>query len=298
MKRNSDVNILGFDNAYEKADIVVFGAPFDGTSSYRPGSRFGPSSIRGESFGIETYSPYLNADLSDIRGGDLGDLPIPFGDTGIALDMIKNCANEILSDHKIPVMLGGEHLVTLPAVEAALKKFPDLCVIQLDAHTDLREDYMGITLSHATVMRRVWDLVGDERIWQFGIRSGERYEFEWAGDHTFLNPFNLNGIEEALKTINKRPVYLTIDMDVLDPSAFPGTGTPEHGGVSFNELMTFLTKLCGQNIIGADLVELSPHYDASGISTAAACKLLREVALVISKSETWGTVLLSHFQSR
>lgn len=281
MKRHSEMNILGFENPYEKADIVVFGAPFDGTVSYRPGSRFGPAAIRNESFGIETYSPYQNADLGDIKGCDMGDLPLPFGDTKAALDMIKNVTQEIVSDGKIPIMLGGEHLVSLPAVEAVLEKFPDLCIIHLDAHTDLREDYLDISLSHATVMRRIWEQVGDKRIWQFGIRSGEKYEFEWARDHTYLTPFNLLGIEKALEVIGSRPVYLTIDLDVLDPSVFPGTGTPEHGGVSFMELMAFLLKLRGKNIVGADLVELAPHYDASGISTAAACKLLREVALII-----------------
>lgn len=282
MKQNPELKILGFEHPYQESDVVVFGAPFDGTVSYRPGSRFGPSAIRNESFGIETYSPYQNADLMDIKGNDAGDLPLPFGDTAAVLDMIKDFTYDIVQDGKVPIMLGGEHLVTLPAVEAVLKKYPDLCIIHLDAHTDLREDYLGIRLSHATVMRRVWEKVGDKRIWQFGIRSGERYEFEWARDHTFLTPFNLDGIEKALEVIGSRPIYLTIDLDVLDPSVFPGTGTPEHGGVTFKELITFLIKLRGRNIVGADLVELAPHYDASGISTAAACKLLREVSLVIA----------------
>ncbi|NLU52758.1 MAG: agmatinase [Clostridiaceae bacterium] len=282
MIQNPELKILGFENSYDEANVVVFGAPFDGTVSYRPGSRFGPSAIRNESYGIETYSPYQNADLlMDIKGHDAGDLPLPFGDTKAVLDMIKSFTGEIVNDNKIPVMLGGEHLVTLPAVEAVLEKYLDLCIIHLDAHTDLREDYLGIKLSHATVIRRIWEKVGDKRIWQFGIRSGEKYEFEWARDHTFLTPFSLDGIEKALEVIGDRPIYLTIDLDVLDPSVFPGTGTPEHGGVTFKELIAFLLKLRGKNIVGADLVELAPHYDASGISTAAACKLLREVALVI-----------------
>lgn len=280
--KNNELSILGFENSYEDSNIVVFGAPFDGTVSFRPGSRFGPSAIRNESYGIETYSPYQNADLTDIKGYDAGDLPLPFGDTESALNMIKDFCCDLILDRKTPIMLGGEHLVTLPAVEALLDKFPDLCIIHLDAHTDLRDDYLGIKLSHATVMRRIWEKVGDKRIWQFGIRSGEKYEFEWARDHTFLTPFCLDGIEKALEIIGKRPVYLTIDMDVLDPSVFPGTGTPEHGGISFKELLEFIIKLRGTYIVGADLVELAPHYDASGISTAAACKLLREVALAIT----------------
>ncbi|MGI6622147.1 MAG: agmatinase [Clostridiaceae bacterium] len=275
------INILGFDDLYKDSKIVVFGAPFDGTVSYRPGSRFGPSAIRNESYGIETYSPYQNADLTEIKGCDAGDLPIPFGDTRIALDMIKNFTQNIINDGKIPIMLGGEHLTTLPAVEAVSEKYPDLCVIHLDAHTDVREEYMGIALSHATVIRRIWEKLGDKRIWQFGIRSGEKYEFDWAKEHNTLAPFKLEGIERALAEIGSRPIYLTIDLDVLDPSVFPGTGTPEHGGITFHELMDFLLKLRGENIVGADLVELAPNYDHSGISTAAACKLLREVALCI-----------------
>ena len=287
MKQNPDISILGFEQSYEESDIVVFGAPFDGTVSFRPGSRFGPSAIRNESYGIETYSPYQNADLTDIKGHDAWDLPLPFGDTVQALDMIKEFTRDIVSDGKIPIMLGGEHLISLPAVEAALEKYPDLCIIHLDAHTDLRDDYLGIKLSHATVMRRIWEKVGDKRIWQFGIRSGEKYEFEWARDHTYLTPFSLDGIEKALEAIGNKPIYLTIDMDVLDPSVFPGTGTPEHGGVSFRELLDFIIKLRGKFIAGADLVELAPHYDSSGISTAAACKLLREVALAISADKCY-----------
>lgn len=283
MKLNSEISILGFDSSYDEASLVVFGSPFDGTVSYRPGSRFGPSAIRNESYGIETYSPYQNADLTDIKGCDAGDLPLPFGDTKAALVMIEKYTFDIINDGKIPIMLGGEHLVTFPAVEAILNKHPELCIIHLDAHTDLREDYLGISLSHATVIRRIWERVGDNRIWQFGIRSGEKAEFEWAKQHTSLTPFNLDGIEKALEAIGQRPVYLTIDLDVLDPSVFPGTGTPEHGGVSFRELMDFLLKLKDTNIVGADLVELAPHYDSSGISTAAACKLLREIALLIAK---------------
>lgn len=281
MKINSDFKILGFDSPYDDADIVVFGAPFDGTVSYRPGSRFGPSAIRNESYGIETYSPYQDKDMTDIKAHDLGDLDLPFGDTLKALRDIGDCARRLIKDRKKFIMLGGEHLVTLPAVEAVLEAYPDLCIIHLDAHTDLRDDYLGVKLSHATVIRRVWEKVGDNRIWQYGIRSGERDEFLWARQHTFLTPFVLDGIEKAIKEIGHRPVYLTIDLDVLDPSAFPGTGTPEHGGLTFRELMDFLIKLAPLDIRAADLVELAPHYDHSGISTAAACKLLRELALIL-----------------
>ncbi|HOK43088.1 MAG TPA: arginase family protein, partial [Thermoclostridium caenicola] len=161
MKINSEFKILGFDSPYEDADIVVFGAPFDGTVSFRPGSRFGPSAIRNESYGIETYSPYQDKDMTDLKGHDLGDLDLPFGDTQQVLRDIGDCARRIVRDQKKFIMLGGEHLVTLPAVEAVLEAFPDLCIIHLDAHTDLRDDYLGVKLSHATVIRRVWEKVGD-----------------------------------------------------------------------------------------------------------------------------------------
>ncbi len=282
MKLNPEIRILGFDTPYEESKLVVFGAPFDGTVSYRPGSRFAPSSIRNESFGIETYSPYQNTDLLDIKGCDAGDLPLPFGDPKAALDMINSFTRDIIQDDKIPIMLGGEHLVTLPAVEAILDKYPELCILHLDAHADVRDTYMGVSLSHATVMRRIWDKIGDKRIWQFGVRSGEKYEFEWANEHNTLNIFDLYGIENALDIIAERPIYLTIDLDVLDPSVFPGTGTPEHGGISFMDLISFILKLRKNFIVGADLVELAPQYDISGISTAAACKLLRELALMLA----------------
>ena len=283
MTLNSNSCILGFDTEYNEADIVVFGAPFDGTTSYRPGTRFGSSAIRSESFGMETYSPYIDADLSDISAHDAGDIDLPFGDTPLALSYIEEWTQKVVNDGKRPLMLGGEHLVSLPAVSAVLKRFPNLCIIHLDAHTDLREDYLGVKLSHAAVIRRVWEKVGDNRIWQFGIRSGERVEFQWAKQHTHLYPFCLNqdGISAMLSALKNEPVYLTIDLDVLDPSVFPGTGTPEHGGISYRELLDFLHRIKPLHLVGADLVELSPHYDPSGRSTAAACTILRELALVM-----------------
>jgi len=272
---------IGFDNEYEESDIVVFGSPFDGTTSFRPGTRFAPSIMRNESYGLETYSPYLDRDLEEVKVFDAGDLEFPFGNTEKVLNMIEKFTTDIIKDDKIPVMIGGEHLVTLPAVRAVYDKFNELYVIHFDAHTDLRENYLGEKLSHASVIRRVWDFVGDNRIYQFGIRSGEKYEFDWANEHTILNKFNCNGIEETIKEIGDKPVYVTIDLDILDPSIFPGTGTIEPGGISFNDMMEVIRKIKVLNIVGADVVELSPHYDVSGTSTAVACKILRELVLAI-----------------
>ena len=276
---------LGCDAAYEEGHIVLFGAPFDSTTSYRPGTRFAARTMRAESYELETYSPYQDLDLEDARVFDGGDLELPFGDTARALGMIRDFATEVLTDGKLPFLIGGEHLVSLPAIEAAAEKYSDLAVIHFDAHTDLRDEYLGNRLSHATVIRRVWDILGDGRIHQFGIRSGERAEWEWArAGHTNLRPFTFAGLSDAIAAVKGRPVYLTIDLDVLDPSVFPGTGTPEAGGVNFIELMkAALSVIHGCRIVACDMVELSPPLDASGASTATALKLLREMLLAFEE---------------
>ena len=274
---------LGCDGTYEDSHIVIFGAPFDSTTSYRPGTRFAARTMRAESYGLETYSPYQDLDLEDARAFDGGDLELPFGDTERALDMIHTYAKNILEGGRLPFLIGGEHLVSLPAVKAAAEKHSELAVIHFDAHTDLRDEYLGNHLSHATVIRRAWDILGDGRIHQFGIRSGERAEWEWArAGHTNLHPFTFAGLSEAVTALKEHPVYLTIDLDVLDPSAFPGTGTPEAGGVTFVELLkAALSVIRGCNVVACDLVELSPPLDPSGTSTATALKLLREMILAL-----------------
>ncbi len=280
MNRNVHT-FIACDKEYQDSDIVLFGAPFDGTTSYRPGTRFASAAIRNESYGIETYSPYLDKDLTDLKVFDAGDLEFGFGNTERVLKTIEQMTEQILTDGKKPLMIGGEHLVTLGSVRAAVRKYPDLHILHFDAHTDLREEYLGETLSHASVIRRCWDLIGDGRIYQFGIRSGDREEFLWAKDHVFLQKFNLDGLEEAVAALKGKPVYLTIDLDVLDPSVFPGTGTPEAGGITFMELIRALNQVFTLDIVAADMNELSPVYDQSGASTALACKLLRELLLQI-----------------
>ena len=274
-------SFIGCESSYDEAGIVIFGAPFDGTTSYRPGTRFAPSAIRSESDGIETYSPYQDKDLEDYAIFDSGDLILPFGQPSKALALIEKRTKEILEDDKRPLMIGGEHLVTLGVARAIIKKYPDVVFIHFDAHTDLREDYLGEQLSHATVIRRIWDLVGDGRIYQFGIRSGERSEWQFAKTHTDLTPFTLEGLDEVIESLKGKPVYFTLDLDILDPSVFPGTGTPEAGGVTYKELQLAREKLGALNIVGADMNELSPHYDHSGLSTAVACKVLREMLLMM-----------------
>ncbi len=272
---------IGCESEYEDSRIVVFGAPFDSTTSFRPGTRFASAVMRNESYGIETYSPYLDKDLSEVAVFDGGDLELSFGNPKKALDAIENYTAKIVADKKIPCMIGGEHLVTFGAVRAVQKAYPDLHIIQFDAHADLRQDYLGETLSHATVMRRCFELVGDEKIFQFGIRSGDKTEFEFAKDHVFTNKFDFTGLETVVEKLAGKPIYFTIDLDVLDPSAFPGTGTPEAGGVSFKELLAAIKEVTKLNVVGFDINELSPMYDHSGSSTALACKLLRELLLQI-----------------
>lgn len=282
MERNVET-FIGCDAGYEEAKLVLFGAPFDSTTSFRPGARFGSSAIRHESFGLETYSPYQDEDLSDYPVFDSGDLELCFGDSVRALAKITAHTNQILSDGKMPLMIGGEHLVTLGAVRAALEKYPDLHIIHFDAHADLREDYLGMQLSHACVLRRCHNLVGDGRIHQFCIRSGERSEFEFAKVHTDMHKFDFSGLKELVKILKleKIPVYFTIDLDCLDPGIFPGTGTPEAGGVSFKELLDAIFMVAGCNVVAADVNELAPMLDASGASTAVACKVVRELILAV-----------------
>lgn len=278
------INFIAAEADFDEARAVIFGAPFDGTTSFRPGTRFGPGAIRAESDGIETYSPYQNKDLEDIAVFDSGDLLLPFGNTEAVLEEICARTVEILEAGKMPVMLGGEHLVTLGAVRAMVQKYPELHIIHFDAHTDLRDDYLGERLSHATVIRRCHDLLGDGRIHQFGIRSGERAEWDFAFAHTDFHPFNVKDVLDVVLALGSDvPVYVTLDLDVLDPSLFCGTGTPEAGGVFFQDLEEALLALEALNVVGFDMNELSPHYDASGVSTAVACKVLREMLLAYVK---------------
>lgn len=276
---------IGCESSYEEAKIVLFGAPFDSTTSFRPGARFGSAAMRHESFGLETYSPYQDKDLTDCAVFDSGDLELCFGSAEAALADIEARAEEILADGKLPLLMGGEHLVTLGSVRAVCKRYPDLHVIHFDAHADLRDDYLGARLSHACVIRRCHDLLGDGRIHQFCIRSGDRAEFRFAKAHTDLHPFSFGGLEQVVRELEKSqaPVYFTIDLDCLDPAAFPGTGTPEAGGVTFPQLLEAIRLVSRTRVVAADVNELAPMLDSSGVSTAAACKVLRELLLALSK---------------
>lgn len=286
MRKNIET-FIACDADYEDAKVVMFGAPFDSTTSYRPGARFGSAAIRHESYGLETYSPYLDRDLEDISVFDAGDIELPMGSAEKALDAIAAQTAEILDDGKTPLMMGGEHLVTLGAFREVQRRYPDVHIIHFDAHADLRDQYLDVRLSHACVMRRCYDLIGDGRIHQFGIRSGDRSEFDFAhAGHTDFHPFTFDGLDGVVDELTQQhtPVYFSIDLDVLDPSVFPGTGTPEAGGVSFEELRKAMMLVCQKlNVVGLDVNELAPTLDPSGVSTAVAGKVVRELLLAINQ---------------
>jgi len=281
MVKNNNIKLNGFNSSYEDGELIVFGAPMDNTTSFKPGTRFAPNAVRIDSIGFETYSPYLDRDLEEYKLHDGGDVYIPIGNTSKSLDSIYKYSKKILDDNKIPVMIGGEHLTTYVIFKSVFEKYPEVNIIHFDAHTDLRDNFFGEKFSHATVIRRCHDLVGDNKIFQFGIRSGVKDEFDWSLKHTYMEKFDIKTLEDIVEKLKDEKVYITLDLDILDPSYFPGTGTPEPGGISFIELMRGVHLLKNLNIVGGDIVELSPHYDNSGISNAVAFKILREFILTI-----------------
>ena len=263
----------------KEALAVILGCPYDGSASFRPGARFGPSAIRRASWGIETYSPYLNKDLSQLSIHDMGDLELPPGEKKISLDLIRKAVRKILSGNKFPILLGGDHLITLPVVEELVKNYPQLQIVHIDAHTDLREEYLGESASHSTVMRRLIDHIGEGRLFQTGIRSGTEEEFKLARKMKSIVPFDSSFLSSMVKRIRNRPVYITLDLDVIDPSLLPGVGTPEPGGLTFHEFISLLKKLQTLHVIGFDIVELTPDYDPTQVSSVTASVILREMIL-------------------
>lgn len=272
-------NWMGSKETYEEAKWVMIGLPFDSTCSNRPGTRFASNEIRYASYGLEEYSPMLNKELNSTSFYDAGDLNLPFGNPHDALFIIKNCANNIINDNKFIFGIGGEHLVSLPLIQAAYQKYQNMILVHFDAHADLRQEYLGQKLSHATVIRRVLDDISSNNLIQIGIRSGEKEEFLFMNENKTLCQTN----DEIIKKLNEYnlniPIYLTIDLDVLDPSIFSGTGTPEPGGMTYKELIEKLMLFKNKNVIGIDVVELSPHYDISGVSTVVAAKIIRELLI-------------------
>jgi agmatinase len=268
---------------YSSSKAVIYGMPMDYTVSFRPGSRFGPGRIREASVGLEEYSPYLDRSIVDLAYFDAGDLLLPFGNAAKSLEIIAEYVRGVLADGKIPVGLGGEHLVTWPVLQEVYRKYPDLAVIHIDAHADLREHYEGEPLSHSTPIHKAAELMGGANIYQFGIRSGSKEEWTYAKDKGIkFHPFDVaEPLSRELPSLAGRPVYVTIDIDVLDPSAAPGTGTTEAGGITSKELLEAVHAIARSNVnvVGFDLVEVAPIYDPTEMTPIVASKIIREMLL-------------------
>lgn len=268
---------------FEESEAVLYGMPMDWTVSFRPGSRFGPTRIREVSIGLEEYSPYLDRELEEVKFFDAGDIPLPFGNPQRSIDMIEKFVDSLLDAGKFPMGMGGEHLVTWPVIKAMFKKYPDMALIHMDAHTDLREDYEGEPLSHASIIRKSAELIGPKNVYSFGIRSGLKEEFQWAKENGMhISKFEvLEPLKEVLPQLAGRPVYVTIDIDVLDPAHAPGTGTVDCGGITSKELLASIHEIARSeiNVVGCDLVEVAPIYDPSEQTANTASKLIREMIL-------------------
>ena len=271
-----DRNWMGQNSDYNSSDIVMLGLPFDGTVSYRSGSRFAPEIIRLASWGLEEYSPEFDRDINDVNFHDAGDLEFPLGNTQKSLDLIEKNVKQIYSDNKKVFGIGGEHLVTLPEFKGAYNKYKDIAVVHFDAHTDLRNQYLGEEMSHSAVMYHIGKIIGFENLKQIGIRSGTKDEWNIMKKYnTLCHKYS------DLDCLKNKNIFVSVDLDVLDTSIMPGTGTPEAGGLLFNELINWFKYLKEFNIIGADVVELSPDYDSSGVSTAVATKVIRELLMIL-----------------
>ena len=271
---------LAADSTVDEADVVLVGVPFDGTACFRPGARFGPQGIRFWSDVLETYSRTFDADLEDLKLADAGDLQVLSADWKGASVKIHRAVKDFLQLGAVPILMGGEHLITLPAVEASAELFPGLVVLHMDAHMDLRDKYEGLQLSHATVMRRVMEKVGPDSLLQYGIRSGTREEWALSEEKDTL----LGDIKTLPDVVGNRPVYLSVDLDILDPSVMPETGAPEPGGISFPQLHEAILACRGLNVIAGDVVEYCPLPGGGGPSGAVAAKVVRELIFLAAES--------------
>ncbi len=263
--------------------VAIFGACYDGTTSFRPGARFGPDALRAASLGIETYSPKQDADTTrDISMVDLGNLELSTGAPGPVVDAVTRATRDILACGAKPLLLGGEHSVSVGAIRALAEYYAELVLVQIDAHADLREEYGAEPLNHACAMRRALDVLPSERVLQVGIRSGTGAEFEELEESGRLVEPTAKALEERLSDTDG-PIYLTVDLDVFDPSVFPGTGTPEPGGIDWRTFAELLSTIPTRRLVAADVVELAPHYDPTGCSAVVAAKAVREIALKLGR---------------
>ncbi len=285
---NDGAIFMGAQRGFDQCSVSLLGVPYDGTCSFRPGARFGPSAVREDSYGIETYCPQLNLDLEDINFADIGSLDVPLGDAKLTLNYISYATNILLKNNLKPLIIGGEHSITSGVIKSIIKNYPDLIMIQLDAHADLRDEWLGSKYSHACTMKRCLEILPSKKIFQIGIRSGTKSEFLEMNNskrliqHTLGE--NAKSLEKALKSFKGRPIYLTFDLDWFDPSIMPGTGTPEPGGYFWGDFAAIIDVIKSHNLIGADVVELSPKLDNTGISSILAAKVIRSLIMLLDKS--------------
>ena len=285
---NDGAIFMGAQRGIDQSRVSLLGVPYDGTCCFRPGARFGPSAIREDSYGIETYCPQLDLDLEDINFTDIGSLDVPLGDARLTLNYIRNATNILLKKNLKPLIIGGEHSITSGVIKSLITNYPDLIMLQLDAHADLRDEWLGSKFSHACTMKRCLEILPSKKIFQIGIRSGTKSEFLEMNNskrliqHTLGK--NAKSLEEALKSFKGRPIYLTFDLDWFDPSIMPGTGTPEPGGYFWGDFAAIIDVIKSHNLIGADVVELSPKLDNTGISSILAAKVIRSLIMLLDKS--------------
>ena len=284
---NNGAIFLGAQRSVDQCKVSLLGVPYDGTCCYRPGARFGPAAVREDSYGIETYCPQLNLDLENIKFADVGSLDVPFGNAKLTIDYVEDATAVLLNNNLKPLIIGGEHSITSGIIKSIITNYPELIMIQLDAHADLRDEWLGNQYSHACSMKRCLEILPSKKIFQIGIRSGTKLEFiemkntQRLIPHTLGN--NARGLEKVLESFHGIPIYLTFDLDWFDPSIMPGTGTPEPGGYFWDDFAAIIEVIKSHNLIGADVVELSPKLDSTGISSILAAKVIRSLIMLLNK---------------
>ncbi len=282
------MSFSGLAKTYADSQYVVIGVPYDVTSSYRSGSRFGPAALREASLNIETYSLRSETDLEDIKIADMGDMHV-VSDPCEMVERVRLVVKDVIGAGKVPVLLGGEHLITLGAIKALPN---DVALVDFDAHLDLREAYMGEEYSHATFMRRAIEIISPKNVFYVGIRAVSKDELQFSREHglTFVDargvrPLKSSQLAQSLKSrlAGFRKIYITVDADVLDPAYAPAVGNPEADGLSPDDVLTLLGEICDQRVVGMDLVEIAPHYD-TGITSVLGARIIFEVICAIEKS--------------
>jgi len=284
----SSKNYAGLENN-KNSKYEIIGVPFDSSTSYKPGTRFGPDSIRQAAAGLESNSYFSDVYLEEIGLMDEGDISVVIGDINETLNRVTGVISEVLESNKIPIMIGGEHTITFGALKAFKKININPCLIVIDAHYDLRDEYLGLKNGHASVMRRSLELLGGSKINYIGVRAYSKEERNYALSKNNINTIKTAdiykmGLVNSINSIKRfmsdcKYIYLSIDMDGFDPSYAPGVGNPEPGGITNLEGLTLINQLVDERLVGADVVEVSPPYDNGGITSSLAAKIINEIIM-------------------